>query len=197
MKLNSVSQLLRPSEWTKNMFPEFIRFAKGTLAFGAGILLYAPLLAAWKMQLYPNWKVKQKLFSYFFKGMRLADFNHLCTIFFQQSKHLIRTTAIHAINDHLANGDWVIIISAGIENWIQPFANELTVPAVFCTQLEIDANECLTGCFASANCYSEEKVRRLLQHYPQRDSYYLVAYGDSRGDKELLDFADKRCYKTL
>lgn len=49
-------------------------------------------------------------------------------------------------------------------------------------------NGILTGRFLSANCYGQEKVNRLLEKEPERDSYILYAYGDSRRDRELLAF---------
>jgi phosphoserine phosphatase len=42
-----------------------------------------------------------------------------------------------------------------------------------------------------------EKVNRLKELYPERETYHLMAYGDSRGDKELLDYADERNYKLF
>ena len=55
----------------------------------------------------------------------------------------------------------------------------------------------LTGRFSTANCYGAEKVRRLLALYPDRATYRLTAYGDSRGDRELLAFADEAHYKPF
>ena len=59
------------------------------------------------------------------------------------------------------------------------------------TQVEVDAHGHLTGRFASPNCYGPEKVRRLQTIEPHRATYTLVAYGDSRGDAELLEWADE------
>ena len=42
-----------------------------------------------------------------------------------------------------------------------------------------------------------EKVKRINQLYPHRNTYYLIAYGDSRGDKELLSFADEAYYQSF
>ena len=39
--------------------------------------------------------------------------------------------------------------------------------------------------------YEKEKVDRLLQAEPHREDYFLTAYGDSRGDRELLALADE------
>ncbi|GHT06630.1 hypothetical protein AGMMS49525_15080 [Bacteroidia bacterium] len=182
---------------TKDTFVEFIRFAKGTSSFLCGFLLFSPLLIAYKLKLYPNWKVKQHLFSFFFKGMNLHDFEQYCRAFCRQSMHLIRSQAISSIQKHIEKGDSVVIISASIENWVRPFAECLGISSTLCTQLEIDQESCLTGRFASANCYGAEKVRRLLQLYPHREGYYLVAYGDSKGDKELLNFADEEYYRKF
>ena len=55
----------------------------------------------------------------------------------------------------------------------------------------------MTGNFLSRNCYGEEKVRRLLELEPNRNSYILYAYGDSKGDKELIEFADKGWYNKF
>lgn len=54
---------------------EFIKFAKGKTAFYLGFLLHLPWLLAMKCHLYPNWKTKQMIFSYFFKGVNLDEFD--------------------------------------------------------------------------------------------------------------------------
>ena len=69
---------------TKDTLLEFIKFVRGPVSFYAGFLRYAPQLLAYKSGIYPNWKVKQQIFSHFFKGMRLEDFNRLSEEFFQK-----------------------------------------------------------------------------------------------------------------
>lgn len=182
---------------TKDTLLEFIRFAKGTPKFVMGFILYSPLLVAYKFKLYPNWKVKQQIFSYFFKGMSLSDFDVICKDFCKEYQHLIREGARKAISDHIKRGDSLVIISASVENWVYPFAERLGISDVLCTKLEIDDSACLTGRFASKNCYGEEKVNRLLELFADRNSYYLIAYGDSGGDKALLDFADEKYYRRF
>ena len=66
---------------TKDTLIEFIRFARGNTTFLLGFLLFSPLLVLMKLKFYPNWKAKQRMFSCFFKGMLVDDFNHLCTEF--------------------------------------------------------------------------------------------------------------------
>ena len=59
---------------TKDTLLEFIRFSKGAMAFFLGFLLHTPYLILFKLGLYQNWKIKQRLFGYFFKGMDYKEF---------------------------------------------------------------------------------------------------------------------------
>jgi phosphoserine phosphatase len=54
-----------------------------------------------------------------------------------------------------------------------------------------------TGELALPNCYGVEKSRRLTALLGEREAYTLYAYGDSKGDKELLAMADYSYYRTM
>ena len=178
---------------TKDTLLEFIRFAKGTFAFGLGFLRYAHLLVLMKLGFYPNWKAKQKVFAHFFKDTTLEDFDALCKEFAASSRHLLRPKGIEAIEKALNEGSEVLIISASIDNWVQPFFANVKVLG---TQIEVVDGK-LTGRFLTKNCYGQEKVNRLKALYPNRQDYHLTAFGDSRGDKELLAYADKSYFKPF
>jgi HAD phosphoserine phosphatase-like hydrolase, family IB len=183
---------------TKDTLLEFIRFAKGSGQMFRGFLLFSPLLLLMKLHLYPNWKAKQQVFSYFFKGMNIDDFNALCTHFAEQNKHLLRPAGIEKVRQAIEEEQaTVLIISASIDNWVRPFFDEIDKKIqVLGTQIETKEGH-LTGQFTTKNCYGQEKVNRLTALYPHREAYELIAFGDSRGDKELLDFADKGFYKPF
>lgn len=183
---------------TKDTLLEFIRFAKGSGQMFRGFLLFSPLLLLMKLHLYPNWKAKQQVFSYFFKGMNIDDFNALCTHFAEQNKHLLRPAGIEKVRQAIEEEQVsVLIISASIDNWVRPFFDEIDKKIqVLGTQIETKGGR-LTGQFITKNCYGQEKVNRLTALYPHREAYDLIAFGDSRGDKELLNFADKGFYKPF
>ena len=178
---------------TKDTLLEFIRFAKGTLAFGLGFLRYTHLLVLMKLGVYPNWKAKQKVFAHFFKGMSIDDFDALCQEFAASSKHLLRPKGIEAINKAQSEGSEVLIVSASIDNWVQPFFANVKVLG---TQIEVVDGK-LTGRFLTKNCYGQEKVNRILTLHPNRQDYHLTAFGDSKGDKELLAWADESYFKPF
>ena len=178
---------------TKDTLIEFIRYAKGSMALGLGFMRYAHLLVLMKIGLYPNYKAKQKVFAHFFKDTTLDYFNALCKAFAASSSHLLRPNAIEAINHAIKEGSEVLIVSASIDNWVQPFFPQVKVVG---TQIEVIDGK-LTGRFLSKNCYGQEKVNRILSLYPNRQDYHLTAYGDSRGDKEMLAFADESHFKPF
>ena len=171
---------------TRDTLLVFIRYACGTRAFLLGFLRYAHQLVLMKLGFYPNWKAKQHIFSYFFKGLPLETFDTLCRQFAADNRQLLRPEGLRLVAQAQAEGALVLIVSASIDNWVQPFFPEVTVLG---TQIEVRDGR-LTGRFLTKNCYGQEKVNRILALYPDRRSYHLTAYGDSRGDKELLVFAD-------
>ena len=76
-------------------------------------------------------------------------------------------------------------------------AEEMRRLRFLCTEMEV-AEGRVTGKFSTPNCYGPEKVRRLKEQLRLTRSLYIItAYGDSRGDKELLDFADVSHFKPF
>ena len=175
---------------------EFIRFAKGDKAFLLCFLRYSPLLVLMKLGLYPNWKAKQRVFSHCFRGMAVDTFNSLCSRFASDKARLMRPKGMKKLREVLAEGGKVVVVSASVNNWVEPFFAGIGGVYVVGTMVE-EREGVLTGRFLTKNCYGEEKVTRLLQLFPERTQYWLTAYGDSRGDFELLDFANESYYRPF
>lgn len=175
----------------------FLKFTTKFHELILGLAILSPVLVLYKLRMFSNWKAKQILFSYFFKGMPLEEFNRYCVKFKSNITRSVNNDAIDKILVHKKNKDEVLIVSASIENWIIPWAESYDLNIVLATKIEIDKNGCLTGKFLTANCYGKEKVARLLEFYPNKNDYTLYAYGDSRGDKELLEFSDFSFYKKF
>ncbi|MBP3776581.1 MAG: HAD-IB family hydrolase [Prevotella sp.] len=177
----------------KDSLLEFIRHVRGTTALWCGFLRYAPILVLMLLKCCPHGKAKEKIFSYFFKGMSINEFNAVCQQFAASHRHLLRPKGVAAIEEAQAAGAAVVIISASVDNWVQPFFPTVKVLG---TQIEVRDGQ-LTGRFLTENCFGQEKVNRLLAVYPDRADYHLTAYGDSQGDRELLAFADEAYYKPF
>lgn len=175
---------------TKDSLLEFIKFSCGPKRLIVGLLIHLPLIVLMKINLLPNWKVKQNIFSWFFKGLAYEKFVQLgcdfADIIAKYSNH--KTTNI--LQKHIQKGDDIYVVTASVEEWVRPYCERINVKTILGTKVEI-VNGRLTGRFSTPNCYGQEKVSRLLEIEPARGNYYLFAYGDSRGDKELITYADQ------
>jgi HAD-superfamily subfamily IB hydrolase, TIGR01490 len=179
---------------TKDTLFDFIKFYVGKKKLILGLFILSPTLILYKIGIIKNDVAKQKMFSYFFKGESITTFNMKGKEYASRIKEIAKPSIIEKIRTHQSQNHKVIIISASISNWIEPWAsNDMNIDEVMGTNIEVN-NGILTGKFKSENCYGQEKVNRLLAVYPNRNEYTLYAYGDSPGDKQLLELAD---YPTL
>ena len=185
---------------------EFIRYACGRRRFFIGFALFSPLLVLMKLHLYPNYRAKQRLFAWYFKGMSIDNFDLVCRRFAHHNQRLMRQKALDRLREIFHNNDTLCVVSASIDNWVRPFFDNISKASrsdfrVIGTEVEVDTDGVLTGRFRTHNCYGAEKVRRVLEAMPQlksnRDDFWVVVCGDSRGDKELLEFADEAHFKPF
>lgn len=177
---------------SKDSLLAFLMFTKGKVYTLLLLALYSPLLVLMVLGLYSNGKAKERIFSHCFKGMLLRDFDLLCEQFAKSHISILRTNMLKDIENALDEGGHVMVVSASIRNWVSPmmetfFGKSLKVVG---TEIEV-AYRRLTGRFITPNCHGKEKVNRIKALIPDRQNYYIVAYGDSRGDREMLAWADE------
>jgi len=185
---------------TRDTLLEFIRFARGGGAFFLGMLRQSPWLVLMKLGLYSNGKAKERVFKHFFGGMRIEDFDAICGKFAQEKQSLLRPKGQEKMREAIEEGADVFVVSASISNWVCAFFRQLPTGKgrlyVLGTQIETKEGR-VTGRFLTPNCYGQEKVERIKTVLADRDRYEIIAFGDSRGDKEMLDYADERYYKPF
>ena len=176
---------------TRDSFLAFIKWACGPVSYYVGFLRFAPQLLLMFMHLYPNWKAKERIFAHFFKGWQYSWFQALGEDVATELDTMRNEPVIGRLKEHIDHGDTVYVISASLPEWVEPWCRQLGVNAVLATEIEVNDQGRITGRFKTKNCFGQEKVDRLLKVEPERETYVLHAYGDSRGDLELLAFADE------
>lgn len=175
----------------------FIRYAKGTKAFYKGFMAHLWLLVLMKLGWKSNEKVKEQLFSYYFKGTEISKFNEICCNFAHENSSIMRPKALKMLREAQKDETIVAVVTASIDNWVKPFFSEVCPNAIVVgTQIEVK-DGIVTGSFASKNCYGAEKVNRIKELFPDREQYHITAYGDSSGDSEMLKYADIQHYKPF
>jgi phosphatidylglycerophosphatase C len=180
----------------RNTLIDFIFF---TFGFWKTVLRFIPLLPGllrYKLGKISNEEAKTRLFGIFFKDMSAEVFNGLCKKYAQRLEVYLNPEAIQKVRWHQQQGHEVLIVSASIDNWIYPLAELHNIKIVLGTKAEFK-EEKLTGKFSTKNCYGPEKANRILQHYPNLHEYELWAYGDTVGDREMLELAQHPYYKTF
>lgn len=108
-------------------------------------------------------------------------------------KKWIRADVAQRLRWHQKNGHTVLLVSASLDAYLVPLANTIGAETVLCTTLETDENGVLTGNLVGNNCRAQQKVDRLEKWAKNRgtagDNWLSIAYGDSRGDLEMLSYA--------
>lgn len=175
---------------------KFIKFVVGDIQLLLGMIYLLPMLIGYKLNIIPNYKAKEIMLSYFFKGMDEQAFINLTKEF--SLNHIdttVRPKAMEKIAWHKEQGHKVIVVSASMECWLKPWCNKNGLELI-ATKLKMDEG-IVSGKFSSKNCYGIEKANRVKEEYPSSKYEYLYAYGDSRGDKELLELAKNSFYKPF
>lgn len=89
---------------------------------------------------------------------------------------------------HQERGDIVLLVSASLDAYLDPLGDLLEVDGVLCTRLAA-RDGVHDGTLDGPNCRGPEKVvriRRWLEAAGLGDTTLTWAYGDSRGDREML-----------
>ena len=181
---------------TSDSFIKFIRFVVGDIRFILGMTVLSPMLVAYKLRLIPNYTAKQAVLSYFFKGMSEAQFQTAARDYsLENIDAILRPKAMAKIAWHKEQEHKIVVVSASIESWLKPWCNQHGLDLI-ATKLEIKEG-IVTGKLLTKNCYGMEKVRRVKERYNLDDYDHIYAYGDSRGDKELLELADEGFYQPF
>ncbi len=170
--------------------PLMLKHAFGWERYLAGLLMCLPWIIMFKLGILKGGEAKQRLLSHFFKGMPYSRFQQLCEEFAPAHPNLVRHQARVAMDEALEAGDQVLVVTASVREWVEPFFKGQDV-TVLATELEVDDEGLLTGRYAQPNCNGAEKWRRIVQEVPDVEQCELVAYGDSRGDQVMLSHADK------
>lgn len=160
------------------------------------MLLLSPWLLAYVGKLVTNQTAKEKVASAFFKGMHRQDFDRLAQDFVAKKLNgIVRPNALAKIRWHISQQHRVILVSASFADYLKFWCDQHEIELVG-TQLE-EKDGRLTGKFATPNCWGPEKVRRIKELIDIDSFTSIYAYGDSRGDREMLELASKKGYRVF
>ena len=173
---------------------DFIRFYRGERALCQGLLQLTPALLAFKLGVTPNWVAKERTLTHFFGGEPLTEFRQRASDYARHRlPQIIRPNALQKIHELKKQQATIYVVSASAEDWIRDWSESLGIH-LLATQLETQQQR-VTGRIAGKNCYGPEKVRRIKEELNLAQHPTIYAFGDSRGDREMLAVAHHPHYR--
>ena len=141
-------------------------------------------------------KFKEMIFKLTIKGWTKEKFEETAKDFYDKKvRNFLRKSALDEIRRHLENHADVSLVSASPEDWLRPFTDEYGINLIG-TRLEIKDGR-YTGNIVGNNCRKAEKVRRIKEVYDIEKYSDIYAYGDSRGDKEMLEMSNHPFFRSF
>lgn len=105
----------------------------------------------------------------------------------------VRPHALERIEHHRANGDEVVVVSAALAWYLEPWCAEHGIASI-CTRVQESGGR-LTGRYVDGDCAGPEKARRVRQRYDLSKYETVFAYGDTSEDREMLELAQRKFYR--
>lgn len=174
---------------SKDSFLYFLRYTHSVPAGLFNVFRVFPQLLAYKLGMLSNEEAKQRLFASFYKGVKIDQFDAWARGFLPQINSFIKPGALSQLRQHQQQGDRVIIVSAGFDLILKYWCEQEGVE-LLATGIEVE-DGLITGRFNGRNCYGPEKVNRINAHLTLSDYEDIYAYGDSRGDLEMIGISNR------
>lgn len=109
----------------------------------------------------------------------------------------INPDALKKLLWHQSEGHRCLLVSASPDFYLLPWGLRHGFEKVLASKLEANFQGIVTGKLIGENCWGPQKLYRLIEYLGPKENFQLYAYGDSRGDKEMLELADYPFYKTF
>ncbi len=178
-------------------FRDIFLWRFGLFRLTIGMLITLPLIILYAFGVLVNDIPKTALFRRFFRGWAVAEYQSICSYYaVSRLPGLVRPGALERIKWHKDQGHLLVICSASLADWIEPWAASVGFDHVIATRAHI-SNGILTGKFEGPCAYGARKVVGLMQLGIDESNCEIYAYGDSKGDRELLSIAQHSVFRPF
>ncbi|SLM64189.1 MULTISPECIES: HAD family hydrolase [Dickeya] len=174
----------------RDSFVPFLCFAFGKRVFARRLVrLVIPTLKFIGRRMTRD-ELKAALIHTFLTGIEARWVESKAVDFCEQYwTRLMRPSGLIGVASQVNAGAIVTICSASPAIVLKPFAEKLGIGLIG-TNLEVK-DGVLTGRISGYNCRCAQKVSRLEAEYGPLSAYHLRAWGDTRGDYEMLAAAQE------
>ena len=182
---------------TKDTFALFLRYYAGTPKWLAKILILLPIFSAYGLKIIDRNTVKIHVIRRFFKNAVKDRLDAKAEQFAREViPGLIRPQAQACLDTKKSKPESLYICSASIAPYLRAWGRTQNITNILATELDSDGDR-YTGEIKGWNIWGEGKVRRILAEFAPNQVRIMEAYGDSRGDRELLHAAKASYYRPF
>ncbi|MEY4903022.1 MAG: hypothetical protein RLZZ292_837 [Bacteroidota bacterium] len=181
----------------KDTFLEFIKFTHGRWGLYLGFLVNFIYFVAFFLKIYPNYALKERFFSFFYKNKNEKKLLTLGKKFAQEQLPLLCTgKAATYLTQHQAQRDTIVILTASSDLWLQAWCTKNNF-VLIATHFEV-IEEKFTGKILGKNCHGQEKVQRLIQQVDLSQYECSYGYGNSMSDSYFINLCTQKklCKKS-
>jgi HAD superfamily hydrolase (TIGR01490 family) len=140
--------------------------------------------------------LKELILSIFLKGKSKEEIIRIGTSYFENHiNKIVRPKFIEYLKVLDRSVSEIYIVSASLNFWLKDFALQNNIKLIT-TELAYE-NNCFTGRFNGMNCKGAEKVNRIEKEVDLTFYDEIFAFGNSKGDFEMLSLATKKYYKPF
>ena len=186
---------------TDDTFRLFLSYYRGAANYAVKILSLMPTFVAYSFKAIDRNMVKANVIRRFFKGEPMSRIQARADSFAKDViPGLIRPAAAEALERaklrEKQGFESLYICSASIGPYLRPYFLQHGITNILATELKSESGVC-SGEIDGYNIWGAGKVRRILAEFAPNDVIIKEAYGDSRGDRELLNAAKASFYRPF
>ncbi len=175
----------------------FLWHVAGPARFVWNALVLLPTLLRYVLGTLENGPAKERVLGQFLAGKPTGEIQAIAESFAaERVPSLLDPEAVRRLHWHQEQGHTTVLVTASPELYAKLWAEAEGFDRALGTRLETQ-DGVFTGQFATPNCYGPEKTRRLETEGPDLRGATIYAYGNSRGDRELLGMADQEFYQSF
>jgi phosphatidylglycerophosphatase C len=176
---------------TTDSFTAFLRWRTGSLAYYGDMVRMIPAGVRYLLRR-DRGRIKSAAIRVYLRGLPREVLEQEAAEFASvMAPVLLRPDALRVWRRHRAEGARMVIVSASPEPIVAPFARGLGADLLIASQLAYDKEDRVGNGLLGRNCRGPEKVKRLREAFGE-EVHLTAAYGDTDGDKEMLEIAEQR-----
>lgn len=178
----------------EDTYTKFLIYSTPKLRLLIGFTILLPLILLYKAKLMSSARLRPILTMFAFAGRNANTLEQLGSKFAATHLNpLVRPQAAQALNWHRQQGHTIVIVSASLNVYLTPWANQQGVELV-CSELAVK-NKRVTGRYRFGDCCLANKVALLKRSKDLSQYQTIYAYGDTPEDFPMLALADHKYYR--